>query len=191
MPDDVHRHTAFLGHRILAAGDLRDVALAVQRAVAADPQAAPLVFSDRTGKQVDLDLRGSEADITARYAPTEAEAAPRGRGRPRMGVVAREVTLLPEHWEWLAAQPGGISVALRKLVHQARRATAGDEGEAAARERAYAFMSALAGNLPGFEEAARALFAGELQQLATRIARWPRDVRQHVLRLAGAAEAKR
>jgi hypothetical protein len=196
MSDHSGSHTAFLGHRLLAAGDLREVAVAVHRAMAADADASVLVFSDRTGHQVDLDLRGTEAAVAKRYtqAPTDpapAEPPSRARGRPRMGVVAREVTLLPEHWEWLAAQPGGISVTLRKLVHQARRSAAAQEGVAAARQRAYAFMSALAGNLRGFEEATRALFAGDQEKLAGVIARWPRDVRTHVMRLSvpGQAEA--
>jgi hypothetical protein len=191
MPDATPSHTAFLGHRLLASGTLQEVALALQRCLAGDPNAMPLVFSDATGKQVDLDLRGTASEVAARYAPPPASpapepepAAPRGRGRPRLGVVAREVTLLPEHWDWLATQPGGASVALRKLVHQARRAAAASAGTAQARERTYAFMSALGGNLPGFEEAARALFAGDPQKLAAVIARWPPDVREHVLRLA-------
>jgi len=192
MSNPSQRHTAFLGHRLLASGDLQQVALAVHRALAADPDARPLVFDDEGGRQVDLDLRGAESDVAARYAPDRpdvtpggnADAAPRGRGRPRLGVVAREVTLLPEHWQWLASQPGGISVALRKLVHQARRAAAAGEGLVKAQERAYAFMAAIAGDLPGFEEASRALFAGDRQKLADVTAQWPADVRAHVARLA-------
>ena len=192
MPDLRHLHTAFTGHRRLATGPLHEVALAVKRALAADPTATALVFSDATGRPVDLDLRGTRAQVAARYAPPRDEATtdagespvPRGRGRPRLGVVAREVTLLPQHWEWLAAQPGGISVALRKLVHHAMRSGAEREALTRARERAYAFMAAVAGDLPGFEEAARALFAGDGSKLARVTARWPADVRAHVARLA-------
>lgn len=197
MPNPHHRHTAFIGHRRLAGGALDQVALAVHRAVAADPDASVLVFSDATGRQVDLDVRGTPSEVLARYArprdepPAETRAEPvaRGRGRPRLGVVAREVTLLPEHWDWLAAQPGGSSVALRKLVHQARRSAAGRPDQGKARERAYAFMAAVAGDLPGFEEATRALFAGDHARLAELTARWPADVREHVARLADAGEA--
>lgn len=197
MSDPRHFHTAFTGHRRLAAGPLAEVALAVKRALAADPDASVLVFSDETGRQADLDLRGTRAEVAARYARPPEQAppdagevpTPRGRGRPRLGVVAREVTLLPEHWEWLAAQPGGISVALRKLVHQARRTNAERDAVARSRERAYAFMAAVAGDLPGFEEAARALFAGDRAKLARVTARWPADVRDHVARLAEPDEA--
>ena len=88
--------------------------------------------------------------------------APRGPGRPKLGVVAREITLLPRHWEWLAQQTGGASVAIRKLVDEARRATATTAiASASAQEAAYRFMSAMAGNLPHFEEAIRALFADD------------------------------
>ena len=183
--DPRHSYTAFAGSRRLASGPLHAVALAVLRAMER-PGAQPLVFSDATGSQVDLDLQGGDDAVAQRYAlaPSPAPAAPRTRGRPRMGVVAREVTLLPEHWEWLAAQPGGASVALRKLVHQASRAGATRDRLRRAQERSYKVMVALAGDRPGFEEAARALFAGDIDALRERAQRWPQDVREHVLRLA-------
>jgi hypothetical protein len=185
--------TAFEGERRLASGPLDEVALAIKHA---GPQAvAPIViFDDLTGRSLDLDLRGSDADVLARLAgdsepgKTSDAAAPasepRGRGRPKLGVVAREVTLLPRHWEWLNAQPGGASVALRKLVEQARRATGDADRARAAREAAYHFMSAMAGNLPGFEEATRALFADDRRRMAGHIATWPADIRDHVVKLA-------
>lgn len=186
MDDPNTLYTAFQGPRLLASGPLDEVALAVARASERGQQ--PLVFSDATGSQVDLDLRGSEDEIRARHRPRPATPAavpaPRGRGRPRLGVVAREVTLLPEQWEWLSAQPGGASVALRKLVQQARRSGTDRQRLRQAQERSYKVMVALAGDRPGFEEAARALFAGDLQALAARAERWPRDIREHVLRLA-------
>ena len=76
-------------------------------------------------------------------------------------MVAREVTLLPRHWEWLAQQSGGASVALRRLVDQARRGTEDKDRIRRAQEAAYRFMSAMAGNRPNFEDAIRALFAGD------------------------------
>ena len=112
-----------------------------------------LVFDDTTGRQLDLDLRGVEP------LPPDNQTEPRGRGRPRLGVIAREVTLLPSHWDWLNVQPGGASVALRKLVDAARRTSGDRDRVRAAQESTYSFISAIAGNLPGFEEATRALFA--------------------------------
>ncbi len=109
---------------------------------------------------------------------------PRGRGRPKLGVVAREVTLLPRHWEWLSAQPGGASVALRKLVEQARLTHGERDKTRKAHERAYYFMSAMAGDMPGFEEATRALFANDMRAFGELIAAWPNDVRDHATWLA-------
>ncbi|MBV9508983.1 MAG: DUF2239 family protein, partial [Caulobacteraceae bacterium] len=107
----------FAGTSRVGAGDLATAALAAKRALEGDPQAGVLVFNGATGAVTDLDLRGDEAAVAARYAP--APSPPPQRGRPKLGVVAREVTLLPRHWAWLAGQPGGASVALRKLVEAA------------------------------------------------------------------------
>jgi uncharacterized protein len=192
--------TAFEGVRRLAAGPLAEIAPVVQRAErqqrvegqASEPIA---IFSDATGRAVDLDLRGSVDEMLARFT-TSAEATetamkeqmpssePRGRGRPKLGVVAREVTLLPRHWEWLNAQPGGASVALRKLVDETRRANGDRDRQRAAREAAYHFMSAMAGNFRNFEEASRALFADDRRRFTTLITSWPSDIRDHVVKLA-------
>ncbi|WMD21602.1 DUF2239 family protein [Achromobacter seleniivolatilans] len=190
-------YTAFEGHRILAAGPLADVALAVKRALNVRGGDTLLVFQDRTGQQTDLDLRGSDAQIIERHTappaneperePDAADAAaaqPRGRGRPKLGVVPREVTLLPRHWEWLAAQPGGASVALRKLVEQARRDNEAQDQQRQRQEAAYRFMSSMAGNLPGFEEATRALYAGGREHFAQQVNQWPQDVRDYAMNLA-------
>jgi hypothetical protein len=179
--------TAFEGELKLSCGPLGVVALAVKRAGthAADPV---LIFSDTNGRAIDLDLRGSNEEVLARLPVTAASPAvpdePRGRGRPKLGVVAREVTLLPRHWEWLNAQPGGASVALRKLVEAARRSNGDADRSRAAREAAYHFMSAMAGNLKNFEEASRALFADDRRRFTGQIASWPADIRDHVVKLA-------
>ncbi|WP_036293263.1 DUF2239 family protein [Methylosinus sp. PW1] len=191
---------AFADGRILAAGPLVEVALAVKNADAADGYV--LTFDDATGEVVDLDLRGAKPEIIARLAaaspgrersdaaPAEgAEEGARGRGRPRLGVVAREVTLLPRHWDWLAAQPGGASATLRRLVETARREGGTESHKREAREAAYRFLSAIAGNLPGYEEALRALFAGDAARFESIMADWPQDVRAYALRLAEAGGA--
>ncbi|AJK49475.1 DUF2239 family protein [Burkholderia plantarii] len=204
------RYTGFEGATHLASGDLATVALAIRRAARAADAPPVLLFDNATGRVIDVDLRGSDDEIRARFAadtgtgtdaaaPGAADAAvepaadappaggtPRGRGRPKLGVVAREVTLLPRHWDWLATQPGGASVALRKLVDEARRVSGERDQRRAAHERAYHCMSALAGDLPGFEEAARALFADDAAGFRRRIAGWPADVHAHLLRLAQA-----
>ncbi|HEY8383587.1 MAG TPA: DUF2239 family protein [Microvirga sp.] len=177
-------HTAFNGQSLLARGTLSEVAVAVKRAVASNGLEPITVIEDRSGRPIDLDLRGTEADIAARYDEIPAPSPARGRGRPRLGVVAREVTLLPRHWDWLATQPGGASVTLRRLIDDARRSDAGEGDHRARRDAAYTFMAALGGDLPGFEEGARALYAGDRAQLESRIAAWPADLRDHALRLA-------
>ena len=150
-----------------------------------------LIFDDVSGASMDFDLRGTPEDILARLAPEgtpEQQPEPaRGPGRPKLGVVAREVTLLPRHWDWLNAQPGGASVALRKLVDAARVTHAGADRRRLAQQSADRFMSALAGNEPGYEEAARALYAGDRARFDQSMVAWPADVRDHALRLAAAA----
>ena len=181
--------TAFEGQRRLASGPIAEVALAIKGATR--PSASPItIFSDSSGRSIDLDLRGSNAEVLARLSAIspvvteEAPTEPRGRGRPKLGVVAREVTLLPRHWEWLAAQTGGASVALRKLVEEARKANGDRDRHRAARDAAYHFMSAMAGNLQNFEEASRALFADDRRRFTSLIAPWPTDIRDHVVKLA-------
>jgi uncharacterized protein len=199
------RYTAFDGPVRLASGPLETAALAVKRAVDANTPETVWIFSDATGRSVDLNFHGSTDDVLARVArhqaehaapppsdeeaTTERDATPRGRGRPKLGVVAREVTLLPRHWEWLAAQPGGASVALRKLVEAARKLPDERDQRRKVQERAYHFMSALAGNWAGFEEASRALFADDLPALRMLMAEWPKDVREHVLWLRAAGDS--
>lgn len=169
--------TAFEGERRLASGPLAEVARVV--AAAADP-ASVLIFA-ADARRIELDLRGSADDVVARL-PLPPEAAPKGPGRPKLGVVAREVTLLPRHWEWLAAQPGGASVALRKLVEAAQRDPR--EQARAAREATWRFLTVMAGDRPHYEEAGRALFAGELAAFEDHMADWPADIRDHALGLA-------
>lgn len=176
--------TAFDGHRCVAAGSLESVA----NALADHAGLAPiLIFDDTTGRQVELDLRkgarAALAEYSARAKPPEAQPR-QGRGRPKLGVVPREVTLLPRHWDWLAAQPGGASAALRRLVEDARRTGEAPDRARRTQECAYRVMSALAGDLPGFEEASRSLFAGDAERLHALTESWPADVRTFILRLA-------
>ncbi|MEP7380512.1 MAG: DUF2239 family protein [Gemmatimonadota bacterium] len=196
---------AFDGERLLGSGSLEEVAPALHSA-AAEGAAGPIhVFDSRTSDLVELDLRGSLHDVVARAQAATIAAIPsdrsgedsardttrtnpvRGPGRPRLGVVAREVTLLPRHWDWLAAQPGGASAALRRLVDQARSANSGRDRVRLAQESAYRFMSAMLGDAVGFEEAMRALFAGDRDRFTSLSDPWPTDLRSHARRLAAEA----
>jgi hypothetical protein len=188
-------YIAFDGDRRIASGDLREVARAAKQTLDRRNDAAVLVFDGGTSGPIEIDFRGTVDDVLARLpdiaaAPAVEEAAlpaPRGPGRPKLGVVAREVTLLPRHWEWLAQQSGGASVALRRLVDEARRANKDKDRIRQAQEAAYRFIAAMAENKPHYEEVARALFAGDAERFETWTATWPIDVRDHARRLAAAA----
>lgn len=173
----------FSGMNLLARGTMAEVTGKVRETLGADPQAALLVFEERTGRQTELDLRPTPSKAV-QPLPATAAVENSGPGRPKLGVVGREVTLLPRHWEWLATQPGGASIALRKMVENTMKS--GSEAEAARqrKENAYRFMSAMAGNLPGYEEAIRALFAGDEKALKSRVKSWPKDVREFAWELA-------
>lgn len=196
MKELVPAYIAFEGSQRLASGALEAVALKVKEASDAHPLARIMVFHAATSELIDFDCRGTPEQVLRRLkplaqdpppaakAPAPERAANAGPGRPRLGVVAREVTLLPRHWEWLSSQTGGASVALRKLVEQARRASSTSDRVRQAQEASYRFMSAMAGNLDGFEEAARALFAGDRVRFDTLADLWPADVREHLQQLA-------
>lgn len=179
--------TLFVGTRRAVSGDRGTVAGALRELAMRPDAGQALVFDDVTGRQVDLDPRegGAVPDRTA--GDDLAQPEHRGPGRPRLGVVGREVTLLPRHWEWLNAQPGGASVALRKLVDQARKDSAGSDRIRQSQEAAFRFMTAMAGNESGFEDACRALYARDEQSFASRVASWPEDVAAYARRLAEGA----
>ena len=185
---------AFEGGRRLAAGSVADVAAAMRKRTAQASHQPILVFDYTTGQPLHLDLRGTEKDIRARYAemPPATLAAVddspsdvrRGPGRPKLGVVPREVTLLPRHWDWLNAQPGGASVALRKLVEEARRTRGRSDALRARQEATYRFISAIAGDWRNYDDANRALFANDAQRFDDLTESWPADVRDHARHLA-------
>lgn len=186
-------YVAFEGDHRLAAGGLHEVARATKEVLDRRKDASILIFDGQTGAPIDIDFRGSIGDVLARLpahagAPATAEDAapsvPRGPGRPKLGVVAREVTLLPRHWEWLAQQPGGASVALRRLVVEARRNGDDKDRIRRAQDAAYRFMSAMAGNKPHYEDVIRALFANQPSRFGELIAAWPADVRDYAAILA-------
>lgn len=181
--------TAFSGARRVASGELPEVAAAAKAVLDAEPHVSVLIFDDTTSKQIEVDFRGTPEQVRQRLLPQPGgEPAPTpGPGRPRLGVIAREVTLLPKHWEWLGNQPGGASVALRKLVEQARRDNEGKDRVRQHQEATFRFMSTLAGDRPGFEEATRALYAGDEARFSALVSLWPTDVREHAQKLAAGA----
>ncbi|HEX4932782.1 MAG TPA: DUF2239 family protein [Gemmatimonadaceae bacterium] len=179
---------AFEGDRLLARGAFDQVALAVQGAQARGAAAPILVFDAVTSEPVDVDPRALGAHQGVASLPLrgaeDADEPHRGPGRPRLGVVAREVTLLPRHWEWLSTQPGGASATIRRLVEQARGDHTARDRVRQAQDSAYRFMVTALGNHPQFEEATRALFAGDRERFVALSEPWPRDLRDHARHLA-------
>jgi hypothetical protein len=190
--------TAFNGTKRIASGSIRETALKAKEVLDRDKNAQVLIFDDLTSELIEIDFRGTPAEVAKRLEriagdPGTRESPPgaetRGPGRPKLGVVAREVTLLPRHWEWLASQPGGASVALRKLVEHGMKANRSKDQLRRAQEAAYRFLSAMAGNEPWFEEAIRALFGGQQKRFLATIEPWPADIRDHAKKLAAAVFA--
>lgn len=190
--------TAFAGNRRVASEKLTEVAAKVKEIIDHGEQESINIFNDVTGEIIEIDFRGTIEDVLQRLEKsTVADEAlsttliadhntQRGPGRPKLGVVAREVTLLPRHWQWLSSQPGGASVALRKLVEEARRVNADRDKVRCAQEATYRFMHAMTGDMPGFEEATRALFAGDPQRFNDHINSWPADIKDYVHKLTAA-----
>jgi hypothetical protein len=165
---------AFLEDEQIAFGEPADVQRELEEGYAMD-LGAVRVFDDATGRIVDLN-----------YWDVLRPNPSRGRGRPSLGVQAREVTLLPRHWDFLARQRGGASAALRRLVEEASRR---DAGKDVLKDAAYNFMSATCGNRPGYEEALRALYREDDARFAELTARWPADIRSFIMQLRGKTTA--
>lgn len=182
----------FVGSGLIASGRAEEVVLPYKRALAAGSKHV-LVFDNSTGRSIDFDVRGDDDEVVAKarrqFGANTLDNEPPSRGRPKLGVIAREVTLLPRHWDWLATQRGGASVTLRRLVDEARKAGGEKERQRLAQERAYHFMSAIAGDFANFEEASRALFRSDEEGLRELTESWPEDIRRHLVRLAGPREA--
>jgi hypothetical protein len=180
---DNSTYTAFVGETLVAAGSLEVLLPAAKGQFEKDAGAALFIFEDQTGRQVDFDLRGSLEEVMVRALPATPHAGP---GRPKLGVVSREISLLPRHWSWLEQQPNGASAAIRRLIDEARKKDPAKERRRLATEAAGRFMLAMAGNFPGYEEATRALYADNRDGLEELIRDWPQDIRAHVVRLLDA-----
>lgn len=179
--EETRVYTVFDGSRRVAAGPLAAMLPKLKAWADANPGRPPLVLDDETGRQVDFDLRGAPDDVLARALPPAPSAGP---GRPRLGVVAREVSLLPRHWEWLEEQPNGASAALRRLVDDARKREPELQRQRRAKDALSRVLTTIAGDLPGYEEAGRALYAGDRERFDALTGQWPVDVRTYVSSLA-------
>jgi hypothetical protein len=204
--EKANTYTAFEAGKIVVRGPLPDVVLGIKRRIGKADHSSILVFSDDTGNTMDFNFQGNEKDVlkrlevyvgagakdaggagSARKRPGNPETENPGPGRPKLGVVSREVSLLPRQWEWLASQSGGASAVLRRLVDEARKKDTDGMPIKRIQERAYKFMSVIAGDLPGYEEAIRALYKKDRKGFAARTSDWPGDVQAYALELAGPA----
>ena len=183
-------YTTFDGARLVAHGpDLAQVLARTLAALASGPRRSVVLFDDAHGRLTDVDATSTVEEVTAVLRPEEVRRA--GPGRPKLGVVSREVSLLPRHWEWLGDQPGGASAAIRRLVDAARRRDPGTTEIRAARDAAWRFLSMVAPDVSGAEEVGRALFSGRYDDVRAQVGEsWPPDVRAHFLRLVANAELR-
>lgn len=177
---DDRTYTAFVGTSMLHTGSLRDVLPTVKSRFDQDQGTIILIFEDQTGRQVDFDLRGTPNDVLARALPDRVRIGP---GRPKLGVIAREISLLPRHWEWLEQQPAGASAVLRRLVDEARKKEPDEQRVKSTIDAVGRLLSAMAGNLPGYEEVTRSLYSRNRKRFDELIAEWPDDLRSHLQRL--------
>jgi len=175
-------YAAFAGERLLAAGELEAVLTKVKHKLDKDGIEQLLIFEEQTGRQADFDWSGTLEEVLERELPKPALQGP---GRPKLGVVSREISLLPAHWAWLEEQPNGISAALRRLVDEASKRDPDKQRARKAREATGRFMTALAGDRPNFEEAMRALYAGERDKVESLTQRWPKSIRAQIERMMG------
>ena len=183
-------YTAFDGTTQLFRGTFQEVVLKIKERIGRAENSSVLIFSDDTGKTMDFNFQGGVKDVLRRldiYVPKQESGPIAGPGRPKLGVISREVSLLPRHWEWLASQPGGASATIRKLIEEARKRSSTHMSVKKIQERVYRFMSVIAGDMKGYEEALRALYKTDRRNFLLHTQDWPIDVRSHVIALANPA----
>jgi hypothetical protein len=184
MEEQLQTYTAFVGVSLIASGPISSLLPALKQHFDHDAGTPLLIFEDWSGRQVDFDLRGSLQQALARALPAPPRSGP---GRPRLGVTSREVSLLPRHWQWLEQQPNGASAALRRLVDDARKHESDAQPSRQTREAIGRFLTAIAGNLPNYEEASRALYAVDREHFESLIRDWPGDIQAYLHNRAGEA----
>ena len=179
-------YTAFENTELFHQGSLSEVVLKIKDQIGKADNSSIVIFSDSTGKTIDFNFQGSKKDVLKRLEifTSEDSSISTGPGRPKIGVVSREISLLPQHWEWLATQPGGASAILRRLVDEAKKKSSGQASVKSIQEKVHRFLSAIAGDFEGFEEALRAFYRKDKEQFLSHMRSWPKDVREHAMDLS-------
>ncbi|MES2802482.1 MAG: DUF2239 family protein [Bdellovibrionota bacterium] len=180
-------YTVFAGFKIISQGNIEEVAIATKKYLKKEDDVRLLIFSDLSGKQMDLDLSGADKDVIDRlsvYKAAEASVSVSGPGRPKIGVKPREVSLLPLHWEWLSTQSGGASATIRRLVDEKMKAPTPKDKIKQTQESVYTFLNSIAGDLTNFEDAIRFLYRQDEAKFKDAIADWPKDLKKHTLTLS-------
>jgi hypothetical protein len=185
--DAQETYTAFEGTTRLFRGTIEQVVLQIKERLGRAENSSVLIFSDNTGKTMDFNFQGKVKDVLKRleiYVSKQNCGPVAGPGRPKLGVISREVSLLPRHWEWLANQSGGASATIRKLIEDAKKRSSAHTSIKHVQERVYRFMSVIAGDMTGYEEALRALYKADRKNFLLHMRDWPTDVRTHVVEMA-------
>ncbi len=179
-------YTAFLESKIFAKGSLKDLVLKIKKHLGKNENNSILIFSDSTGNTLDFNFKGSETEILKRLEMFVSQKPDEysGPGRPKLGVISREVSLLPRHWEWLAAQSGGASVTIRRLIDESRKKSSTGESVKQVQEKTYKFLSVVAGDFEGYEEALRALYKRDREKFLKQMEKWPKDIQGYAMRLS-------
>lgn len=185
--DYLNCYTAFEGTDLLFRGNLKEVVLSTKTYLGHRQNTSVLIFCDVTGKTMDFNFHGSKQDVLRRlekYTLAEEPKEPTGPGRPKLGVISREISLLPRHWEWLATQAGGASATIRLLVEDARKKSSDISSVKQMQERVYQIMFVLAGDFQGYEEALRALYKRDSNAFFRNVKSWPKDIQKYLSEVA-------
>lgn len=185
--DKIETYTAFDNTSIIAHGSLRDVILKTKKILGKSENSSFLIFSDSTGKTIDFNFQGTEKEILKRleiFVSNSDEKIELARpGRPKLGVISREISLLPRHWEWLATQSSGASSSIRNLIEDAIKKSTSKVSLKQQQEKVYRVMTTLAGDLDGYEEAIRSLYKRDRESFIKFTKGWSKDLRSYLEKL--------
>ncbi len=175
--NESERYSSFIGDRHLFTGDLKGMLSQTHAYISRHGEEGLLIFDNFSGRQIDYNFRVSLEELLGKELPPTPKKGP---GRPRLGVVCGEISLLPRHWDWLQRQRQSASATIRRLIEAAMKEASPEEKTREAIDAAGKFLWTMAGNLSDFEEASRALYAQKWHILDAITAAWPEDIAKHL-----------